>query len=261
MEPIRWSAERVHIFYNYKKYALFLPTNEWVPFILFGIQANSKLLKNDFGNGDFSGAEFKKSFTYLTKFYKEKLSPIDMTAVNNIYQAFTENYFSMLITGPWNITEMKNRLPKEIANDWGTAPMPSPDSIYPGYSLAGGASLVINKASKMKKEGWKFIEFLTRETSQLEFFQLVSALPSVKSVWKDSVISSNRYLDAFFSQLQKVKSTPKIPEWEQIVFSKIQQYAEYTAAGKMDINTALKNLDKDVDIILEKRRWFNENNY
>jgi multiple sugar transport system substrate-binding protein len=48
---------------------------------------------------------------------------------------------------------------------------------------------------------------------------------------------------------------PKVPEWEQIVFSKVQQYAEFTARGAMSIDDALRSLDKDVDKILEKRRW------
>jgi multiple sugar transport system substrate-binding protein len=62
-------------------------------------------------------------------------------------------------------------------------------------------------------------------------------------------------MQAFHTQLNYVVPTPKVPEWEQIVFAKVQQYAELAAREVMTINKALKNLDADVDRILEKRRW------
>lgn len=62
-------------------------------------------------------------------------------------------------------------------------------------------------------------------------------------------------MKAFYNQFRLVKSLPKIPEWEQIAFSKVQQYVEYAARGKMTVDDALKKLDEDVNKILEKRRW------
>jgi multiple sugar transport system substrate-binding protein len=62
-------------------------------------------------------------------------------------------------------------------------------------------------------------------------------------------------MKAFYEQFQNVVATPKITEWEQIAFSKIQQYAEIASRGAMTIDEALKALDDDVNKILEKRRW------
>ncbi len=239
-----------------KKYAIFIPTNEWAHFVIFGLQANSKLLKMNNQYGDFSGKEFKQAFIFLSKFYDEGLAPIGMTEVSNIYQAFTEGFFAMYITGPWNVTEMKNRLPKNMQDKWMTSPLPSLNqNDYPGISLAGGASFVINNKSKHKLEAWKWIEFLSEKETQIKFYKLVSSLPSVKTAWEDSSIVNNIYLKAFYEQLQKVVPTPKVPEWEQIVFGKIQQYAELVAAKKVSIDKELSELDKDVNQILEKRRW------
>lgn len=249
-----------------KKYAIFIPTNEWAHFVIFGLQANSNLLKMNNQYGDFSGKEFKQAFTFLSKFYDEGLAPIGMTEVSNIYQAFTEGFFAMYITGPWNVTEMKNRLPENMQDKWMTAPLPAfqpkadqpkveNQNDYPGVSLAGGASFVINNKSKNKSEAWKWIEFLSEKNTQIKFYKLVSSLPAVKAAWEDSSIVNNIYLKAFYEQLQKVVPTPKVPEWEQIVFGKIQQYAEMVAAKKTSIDKALSELDKDVNQILEKRRW------
>ena len=125
----------------------------------------------------------------------------------------------------------------------------------PGLSLAGGSSLVISKNSANKKTAWSLIEFLSRPEIQIKFFQLLNNLPAVKQAWEDSLLQHDPYIQAFFTQFHHVISTPKVPEWEQIAFSKVQQYAEEAARGNLSIPEALTSLDQDIDRILEKRRW------
>jgi multiple sugar transport system substrate-binding protein len=240
---------------NPENFALLIPTNEWVPYIIFGLQAGSTLLKDNNQYGDFSGREFTRSYNFVMKFFHEKLALTDMTQVINVYQPFAEGYYAMYITGPWNVTEMKKRLPDDIQNKWMTAPLFSYDSLYPGVSLAGGASLVINKMGKNKDAAFKWIEFLSEKGTQIKFYNLVSSLPSLKDAWEDTSLTNNPYMKAFYTQLTRTVPTPKIPEWEQIVFQKIQQCAELTAQNKEKVDVALKNLDTDVNNILEKRRW------
>lgn len=241
------------------KYAIYLPTNEWAPFVIFGMQAGSTILKDNNCYGDFSGREFKKAFNYLINFHKERLAPIGISQVTNVYQAFRDEYFAMYISGPWNINEFAKWMSGDLKDKWMTAPLPSPGNNYPGLSLAGGSSLVVFKNSKKKDAVWKFIEFLSRPTIQLEFYKLVNSLPAVKDAWLDSAFVSNPYMKAFYEQFHHVVATPKIPEWERIVFSKLQQYAEFAARGAMTTDAALEALDKDVDDILEKRRWLLKN--
>lgn len=236
-------------------YALFLPTNEWSQYIIFGLQNGSDILKYNNSYGDFSGREFRESLEYVSRFFRNKLSPIDMTAVTNIYQAFEEGYFAMLITGPWNIKEMQTRLSAGMQDKWMTAPLPAKDGNYPGTSLAGGSSLVINKLSGKKELAWKLINFLTRPDIQIKFYKLVSSLPSAIEAWNSPELKEDKYLSAFYIQLQNVKPTPKIPEWEQIVISKIQQYIERLAAQRLSVDETAKKLDEEADNILEKRRW------
>ncbi|MCL4551275.1 MAG: sugar ABC transporter substrate-binding protein [Bacteroidetes bacterium] len=246
---------------KFNRFSFFIPTNEWLPFILFGIQNGSTLLKDNNSYGDFSGKKFSDAIKFLAKFYHEGLAPIDMQQVMNVYQAFGEGFFSLYITGPWNVTEFQKRLPADVQNEWMTAPLPSPNNDYPGYSLAGGSSLVLNNKSEHKAAAWKFIEFLSESKTQLQFYKLVSSLPAVKEVWNDSAFVYNPYMKAFYEQLQKTKPTPKIPEWEQIVFSKVQQnFAEKIARTKEPIDNVLKQLDGDVNSVLEKRRWLLEHN-
>ncbi|HEX9739813.1 MAG TPA: sugar ABC transporter substrate-binding protein [Ignavibacteriaceae bacterium] len=238
------------------KYAIYLPTNEWAPFIIFGLQNNAELLKDNNSRGNFNSKEFKEAFEFLVKFHKEKLAPLGISQVTNVYQAFADEYFSIYISGPWNINEFKKRMTGDLADKWSTAPMPSKTGEdYPGVSLAGGSSLVVFEKSEHKEEVWKFIEFLSEPSIQIEFYKLIYNLPAIKEAWEDSSIANNIYMKAFYEQFNHVVPTPKVTEWEQIAFAKVQQYAEIAVHGAMSIDNTLKNLDKDVDMILEKRRW------
>jgi multiple sugar transport system substrate-binding protein len=114
--------------------------------------------------------------------------------------------------------------------------------------------------SKKKELAWKFIEYLSTPKVQVELYHLINDLPAVKDAWEDASLRDDIYLKAFYDQFQNVVATPKIPEWEQIVFSKLQQYAEYSARGVMTVDEAMKAMDQDVNKILEKRRWMLERN-
>lgn len=243
---------------NYKsqeKYAIFIATNEWANFVIFGLQNGAEILKDNNTYGNFSSEKFAEAFSYLVNYYKEKLTPLGVSQVTNVYQAFAEEYFSMYISGPWNISEFKKWMTGELEDKWMTAPLPGPDSNTKGVSLAGGSSLVISQRSEHKNEAWKLIEFLSKPEIQIEFYKLVNDLPAVKEAWKDSALSTNPYMKAFYEQFNYVVATPKIPEWEQIVFSKLQQYVELAARNVLTVKEALKRLDDDVNVILEKRRW------
>lgn len=243
-----------------EKYPIFIPTNEWNTFIIFALQTGVKLLKENNTRSNFSSREFKEAFDFLIKFHKEKLTPIGMMQVTNVYQAMADEYISIYFSGPWNIPEFKKWMTGGLSDKWATAPMPGYRDEYPGLSLAGGSSLVIFKDSEYKSEVWKLIEFFSDPDIQLKVYYLTNNLPSVIEAWNDSLLSEDIYMKAFYQQLQNVVPTPKIPEWEQIVFSKLQQYAEFAARGVMSTDEALKKLDEDANRILEKRRWMTSRN-
>ncbi|MGH7600884.1 MAG: sugar ABC transporter substrate-binding protein [bacterium] len=240
-----------------EKYAILLPTNEWVPFVVTGLQTGSLLLKEGDRFGDFSGAQFTSAFEFVMKFYRDKLAPVGVTQVTNIYQGFAEGFFAMYITGPWNIGEFQRRLPAELQGEWMTAPMPGPDANTPGVSLAGGSSLVLFRKSSKKAPAWKLIEYLSQAQQQFEFYKITGDLPAVREAWQDTAFTNNIYIKAFYEQLERVVPTPKIPEWEQIAM-KVQQYAEIASVQRLSVAEALAALDREVNLILEKRRWMLE---
>jgi multiple sugar transport system substrate-binding protein len=240
-----------------KRYAIFLPTNEWQPLALFGLEAGASLLRDDNTRADFTSTQFERAFDFLRSFYVKGYAPLSWMEIQNIYQGIGEGYISMYITGPWNIGEFRRRLPAGVQDKWMTAPMPGVDGDHPGCSLAGGSSLAIVKSSPVKREAWKLIEYLSRTDVQLGFYRLTGDLPAVREAWKDSSLSRDQYMHAFFTQLQYLKTTPKIPEWEQIA-AKIMVAAEFGTDKTKTDHAILASLNEEVNRILEKRRWMYE---
>ncbi len=234
-----------------------MPTTEWAPPVIFGVQNGSTLLKNNGTEGDFSGPAFRDAFRFYIGLFDDRVGLSTATDVSNVFQSFSEGYFAMYITGPWNIGEFKSRLPAAMQDKWMTAPLPSPDSVYPGASLAGGASLVMFRSSKHKEAAWTFIEYLSDKRVQTGFYQVTGNLPAVREAWRDSSLANNAFARAFFTQFERVVPTPKVPEWEQIAM-KMQDYAEAAAKKTMTADQAMRAFDGDVYRILEKRRWMIE---
>ncbi len=233
---------------------MLLPTSEWAPPVILGLQTGAAFLADHDTRGNFSSPAFTRAFDFYISFFRDGLAPVNLTRVVNLYQSMAEGVFCMYISGPWNIGEFRRRMPDSLQDQWMTTPLPSPDSAWPGASLAGGSSLVLFKASKHKQEAWRLILFLSRPAEQLAFYRETGDLPARIESWQDTALAHNVYVRAFRTQLERVVPTPRIPEWEQIAV-KVQDYAERAAHQRLSVPDALRALDRDVDNILEKRRW------
>lgn len=234
------------------RYAVLLPLNEFEPPLILGLQAGD-LLRDGDRYGAFREPGFRRAFTFYVDLFKEGLAPpVTGAQISNVWQEFENGYFAFYITGPWNIGEFKRRLSPEMEGRWMTAPLPGPDG--PGISVAGGSSLVVFERSERKAEAWALVEYLSRPDVQVRFYELTGDLPARESAWEDAVLAGDAYAGAFREQLRRVRPTPKIPEQER-VSQKIREYAEFAASGEMTVDEALAALDRDVDRMLEKRRW------
>lgn len=235
-------------------YGVFFSTNnEWVGPVILGLQEHSPLLKDGNTAGDFSGPEFSAAMRCFHSFFQHGWAPVKTTQIVNVYQSFAEGLFAMYITGPWNIGEFSRRLPPSLQGAWMTAPLPGPEG-GAGTSLAGGSSLVMFRSSRQKTAVWKLIEYLSEPAQQLQLYRLTGDLPARVEAWQDSSLRDNRYASAFFEQLNHVQATPKIPEWEQIAQT-VRQYSELISMDEVTVSDGLTALDREVNVILEKRRW------
>ena len=234
-------------------YPLIMPTNEWPPPVIMGLQAGSPLLADDGRYGAFQAPEFRRAFDFYVDLFREGLAPpIRDTQVGNIHQRFGSGEYAMYISGPWYLGEFRRRLPEDFQDDWATAPLPGPDG--PGVSMAGGSSLVVFKASGHEEAAWRFIEYLSNPEAQVRFYELSGNLPARLEAWETRALAGDEKARAFREQLERAVPLPRVPEWERIA-TKVYEYGEAAARGRLTVGQALAGLDRDVDRILEKRRW------
>ena len=256
--PTTWAAFRAALV-RLKKvqpaggYPALLPVNEWSQPVTFGMQAGSPLLADHGTRGAFREPSFRRGFEFYVGLFRDSLAPsLANTQISNVFQEFAAGRVGMYITGPWNVGEFKKRLPANLQNAWMTAPLPGPDSA--GVSLAGGSSIVIMRGSAMKKLAWRFVTFLSDPARQARFYEKTGDLPARRSAWATAALAGDPYLAAFRTQLGRVVPTPAVPESELIV-NLVAQASERAVRGQQTVDEALASLDKEVDAVLEKRRW------
>lgn len=236
------------------RYAIYLPLNEWAPQVILGLQQGSPLITAD-GYGAFAQPAFTRAFDFLIGLYRQGLAPpATSNDIANLYQEFARGTFAMYITGPWNIGEFRRRLPARLRDAWTTAPLPGPTGPASGVSLAGGSSLVIYRASKHQALAWELIRYLSRPDVQARFYQLTGDLPARREAWNDPLLAGDREVQAFRIQLGRAVPTPMLPEWEEVT-TKIMDETEAAVRGGRPIPAALRTLDRDVDRLLERRRY------
>ncbi len=256
--PVTWadwrtSMEKIKSRMTARQYPILIPTTEWPPPVILGLQAGSPLLRDNGQYGAFHEPTFHKAFEFYVGLYHDGLAPaLSASEISNLYQEFERGNIAMYISGPWQIGEFTNRLPKTMQDKWMTASLPGVNG--PGVSLAGGASLSLFRKSTHKREAWQLMEYLSRPEVQLQFYKLTGDLPARRQAWRDTSLANNRYARAFREQLDRVVPTPKVPEWEQIA-TKVFEHGEEAVRGRKTVDRTLLELDNDVNGLLEKRRW------
>ncbi|WP_444875212.1 sugar ABC transporter substrate-binding protein [Luteimonas endophytica] len=235
------------------RYAAMLPLNEFEQLLSLGLQHDDPLLREDGTRGNFRSPGFRRALAFYAGIFEQGWAPpMSETQISNVWDEFGNGLFTFYVSGPWNIREFRNRLPAELQDDWATAPLPGPDG--PGAGIAGGTSLVLFRQSPNKQASWRLVEFLSRPDIQQRFHALIGNLPPRRSTWEHPALQQDEYAQAFRDQLERVKPTPKVLEWERIM-QEMRLASERVVRGGMPQDQALRQLDARVDALLEKRRW------
>ncbi len=256
--PVTWAdwrtaMQKIKSRMTPRQYPLLIPITEWPPPVILGLQSGSPLLRDNGQYGAFHDSAFHKAFDFYVSLFHDGFAPaLSGSEISNLYQEFERGNIAMYISGPWQIGEFSNRLPKAMQDRWMTAALPGVGG--PGVSLAGGASLSLFRKSLHKREAWQLMEYLSRPEVQLRFYMLTGDLPARLGAWRDTSLANNRYARAFREQLDRVVPTPKVPEWEQIA-TRVFEHGEQAVRGRKSVDQTLIELDNDVNGILEKRRW------
>ncbi|MEO8778436.1 MAG: sugar ABC transporter substrate-binding protein [Rhodanobacter sp.] len=234
-------------------YAILLPTNEFEQLLSLALQQDDPLLRDGGRYGNFESAGFKRALAFYVDIFKRHEAPLlANTEVPNPWAEFGGGVYAFYFSGPWNIGEFRHRLPPAQQDDWATAPLPGPHG--PGAGSASGSSLVIFRHSRQQAQAWLFIEYLSRPQVQQRFYALLGDMPPRRSAWQGDALRTDPAARAFRDQLERVKPTPPVPEWERIV-TEMQLVAAEAAHGQLTVDQAAAEIDRRADAILAKRRW------
>ena len=234
-------------------YAILLPLNEPEQLLTFGLQQGDPLLRDQDSRGNFASPGFKAALAFYKSLFDEGLAPIATASqISNIWNEFAKGFFSVFISGPWTIGDLKSRLPASFQSKWATATMPGPTG--PGASAPGGASLVVPKTARDPAVSWRLIDYLTRPATQIQFQQIAGSLPSRKSAWAAPALASDSNVRTLARQLDIARPLPKVPEWERIA-TELQIVAEAMIRGHLGVDAAASEMNQRADKLLAKRRW------
>ena len=204
--------------------------------VILGLQSWRRLLRDGDRTATSAQPRFRQAVDFYVGLFRDGLAPgVATRQVANLYQQFAAGDFAMYITGPWNVGEFRRRLPPEMQDKWATAPLPAPDGAraWPGVSVAGGASLVLFRASRHPEAAWKLVEFLSEPAQQVALLRAhrrpagAARAPGVIPAW----LGGRPRPRAFRAQLEHVAPAPKVPEWEQIAIQ-IWQSLEPAIRGR-----------------------------
>ncbi|WP_139558253.1 extracellular solute-binding protein [Methylotetracoccus oryzae] len=237
------------------RYALAMAYDEWRFPVILALQRGAALLREDGRFGNFRHPRFRAAFAlFLDAFRRGWAPPIGEAQRGNPALEFVQGRFVFFVGGPWMIGEIGRRLTVGWGGRWETAPLPSWDDNHPGASLAGGSSLALAAHSLHREAALELMQYLTQTEQQLALYRLTGDLPSRRSAWNDPALADDRHAQPFRLQLERTMTVPQVPEWERIA-AKIGYYGELAVRDQLTEDAALQRLDRDVDAILEKRRW------
>jgi len=240
---------------EFQRSPIYLPLHEPEPLLALALQQGEPLLRDDDRYGNFRSAGFRRALDFYVSLFQAGLAPQIGLEIGNLFEEFARGHFVFYIGGPWQIGEFARRLPRELQGSWATAPLPGKDGL--GSSLAFGSSLVVFSGSRKKDAAWSFIEYLSRPEVQRRFYELTGDLPPRRESWLGPELTNDPHTAAFRSQLERIRPTPAVPEWERIT-AEVKIMGEMAARGRVGVAEAAAELDARTDRILEKRRWMLE---
>ena len=234
-------------------FALLYPLNEYEQLTTLALSAGARMLRDEGGRGAFSEPEFKAALAFYKSLFDEGLAPrVSMAQISNVWTEFGRGHFSLFLSGPWTIGDLKRRLAPALQDDWGTAVNPGPDGV--GSAAPGGSSLVVFAGGAHDKAAWDLVARLTASVAQLALHEATGDLPARRSVWTAAGLMRDPAVAPFRVQLENANALPKVPEWERIV-TEMQIVAERMVRGQFSVDEAAREIDARADRLLGKRRW------
>lgn len=192
---------------------------------MFARQNGATLIANN--KAQFNKKPMVGALNYLHKFVKNGVAPKQDLKLT-IGQSFGGNgRVPMFISGPWMINSISSDSGLK-PSQWDVAPLPSGKKS--NLSNTGGGDIAVFNYTKKKSSAIKLLKFLSKRSSQLQYYNNSNSMPTRKSAWTAKALSNSK-IQVFRKQLNNSQPMPLIKQWDEIGQNYLQAWQ----------NIALKN--------------------
>jgi multiple sugar transport system substrate-binding protein len=135
-----------------------------------------------------------------------------------VEESFKGGRLAVWIGGPWVLSTV----PREDDDAWsakaranvGVAPMPEGPS-GSAFTFVGGSNLQMFKTSKNKDAAWELIKFLSKDSTQKAYANLMGFFPARLKPQEQTAQKDANY-QSFYEAIQDGRTYAPIPQWGQI---------------------------------------------
>jgi multiple sugar transport system substrate-binding protein len=163
---------------------------------------------NSKGDLDFNTAAFHKAVDLYTGLYADKSVPTNSDFDQT--QGFISGVAPMLVSGPYLASAINSSAP-DLAGKWNVTTLPSAKK---GTSLFAGSNLGIFKNSKHQTGSLKLLDYISKSSTQLDWYKINGELPTVKAALTDSTFTSDPLVKVYTKQLADAKVIPLVANWD-----------------------------------------------
>jgi multiple sugar transport system substrate-binding protein len=177
-------------------------------------------LSDDASKSTINSAEAEKGVDFVAQLVKQGLFDKSMlerdgTQVEN---QFKGGRLAVWIGGPWVLstidrTDDKNWV-KAARENVGVAAMPS-GPVGKAFTFVGGSNLMMYKSSKNKNEAWALMKYLSGDSVQKNYAELLSFFPA-RLAPQEQVGNSDDNHKAFYSAIKQGRTYAPIAQWGAI---------------------------------------------
>lgn len=160
----------------------------------------------------FESPQNEEALAYYQSYFTDGIAD-PAPAEGTTEQDFVSGAVPMFISGPWMMAAVEGVGGEGFADKYGVFVMPQKET---SSSFLGGANLGVFQGTENRDSAWKLVEYLSRPEVQIQWFEIVAAMPGLQSAWEDEKVSSNEKFEAFHTQLQTAFAPPTIATWEQV---------------------------------------------
>lgn len=227
-------------------YGISIDANEQSLAFMFARQNGSKLL--DGKKPLFNQKEFVDAVKYMDGFFKDGSAPKNDIGLDAIAAFKGDGVVPMFISGPWMVKLINDQAP-ELKGKWATAVLPSKEN---NMSSLGGSDLSVFQYTKHKDAALKFVAFMSKPKTQLQWLKLVNAMPATKRAWEDPALQNDQNLKVFGDQMKNAQPMPVITQFENIAQTFLKSN-EQIFRGGADVQKTMDDFNKKAEGILSKK--------